>query len=156
VTAHIGALFALGLQVRLDPIEWSLTVSMSRLLMGLGLIILLIGITWPWLSRLGLGRLPGDIVIRAGELSFLFSTCDQHHCEHHSQRSFVATQPLKLMARPATRIEEHHGFLTCSKLKQALRSRARDTEDESWRAYMKSWTTRMTEKEWPRLAVSSD
>jgi hypothetical protein len=72
VTAHIGALFALGLQVRLDPIEWSLTVSMSRLLMGLGLIILLIGITWPWLSRLGLGRLPGDIVIERENFHFYF------------------------------------------------------------------------------------
>lgn len=36
---------------------------MSRFLILLGLAIVLIGMAWPWLSRLGLGRLPGDIVI---------------------------------------------------------------------------------------------
>ena len=29
-----------------------------------GAAILAIGLLWPWLSKLGLGRLPGDIVIR--------------------------------------------------------------------------------------------
>jgi len=47
-------------------------VSMSRLLIGLGLIILLIGITWPWLSRLGLSRLPGDIIIERENFHFYF------------------------------------------------------------------------------------
>jgi hypothetical protein len=45
---------------------------MSRLLIGLGLIILLIGITWPWLSRLGLSRLPGDIIIERENFHFYF------------------------------------------------------------------------------------
>lgn len=36
---------------------------MQRFLIVIGLIIVLVGITWPWLSRLPLGRLPGDIVI---------------------------------------------------------------------------------------------
>ena len=36
---------------------------MSRFLILLGLAIVLIGVAWPWLSKLGLGRLPGDIVI---------------------------------------------------------------------------------------------
>lgn len=36
---------------------------MSRFLIILGLIILITGLLWPWLSKLGLGRLPGDIVI---------------------------------------------------------------------------------------------
>ena len=45
---------------------------MSRLLVGVGVIILLIGITWPWLSRLGLGRLPGDIVIERENFHFYF------------------------------------------------------------------------------------
>jgi len=45
---------------------------MSRLLIGVGVIILLIGITWPWLSRLGLGRLPGDIVIERESFHFYF------------------------------------------------------------------------------------
>ena len=47
-------------------------MSMSRLLIGIGLIILLIGITWPWLSRLGLSRLPGDIIIERENFHFYF------------------------------------------------------------------------------------
>jgi hypothetical protein len=47
-------------------------MSISRLLIGLGLIILLIGITWPRLSRLGLGRLPGDIVVERENFHFYF------------------------------------------------------------------------------------
>jgi hypothetical protein len=34
----------------------------QRFLIGLGLIILVVGIAWPISSRIGLGRLPGDIV----------------------------------------------------------------------------------------------
>ena len=56
---------------RTQPIVRS-PVSMSRLLVGVGVIILLIGITWPWLSRLGLGRLPGDIVIERENFHFYF------------------------------------------------------------------------------------
>lgn len=36
---------------------------MSRSLIILGVILIVFGATWPWLSRAGLGRLPGDIVI---------------------------------------------------------------------------------------------
>ena len=36
---------------------------MVRFLIVLGLAILLVGLLWPYLSKLGLGRLPGDIVI---------------------------------------------------------------------------------------------
>ncbi|NIO39908.1 MAG: DUF2905 family protein, partial [Burkholderiales bacterium] len=36
---------------------------MSRWLVGIGLALVLTGLLWPWLSRLGLGRLPGDIHI---------------------------------------------------------------------------------------------
>jgi hypothetical protein len=36
---------------------------MSRSLIVVGLIIVAVGLLWPWLSRIGLGRLPGDIVI---------------------------------------------------------------------------------------------
>jgi hypothetical protein len=37
---------------------------MSRLLIIIGLVIAAIGLLWPWLGRLGLGRLPGDIYIQ--------------------------------------------------------------------------------------------
>jgi Protein of unknown function (DUF2905) len=43
---------------------------MSRFLIVLGLVILALGLLWPLLGRLGLGRLPGDIVIQRGNLSF--------------------------------------------------------------------------------------
>ena len=36
---------------------------MQRLLIGAGLLIATIGLLWPWLSKLPLGRLPGDIVV---------------------------------------------------------------------------------------------
>lgn len=36
---------------------------MQRSLIILGLLIALIGLAWPWLSKLPLGRLPGDILI---------------------------------------------------------------------------------------------
>ena len=35
---------------------------MARFLIVLGLAILVVGLLWPYLSKLGLGRLPGDIV----------------------------------------------------------------------------------------------
>ena len=45
---------------------------MSRWLIGVGLTLVLLGLLWPWLSRLGLGRLPGDIVIERGAFRFYF------------------------------------------------------------------------------------
>jgi hypothetical protein len=33
---------------------------------------LLAGLAWPWLARLGLGRLPGDIAVRHGNFAFYF------------------------------------------------------------------------------------
>jgi uncharacterized protein HemY len=39
---------------------------MPRLLILLGLVLIVAGLLWGPLSRLGLGRLPGDIVIERG------------------------------------------------------------------------------------------
>jgi len=36
---------------------------MQRLLITAGLLIALAGLLWPWISKLPLGRLPGDLVI---------------------------------------------------------------------------------------------
>lgn len=36
---------------------------MQKNLIYLGLAVILIGVCWPWLAKLPLGRLPGDIVI---------------------------------------------------------------------------------------------
>jgi hypothetical protein len=43
---------------------------MSRMLIVVGLVIVAIGVLWPWLSRIGLGRLPGDIVIQRRNFTF--------------------------------------------------------------------------------------
>jgi len=47
-------------------------MNIQRFLIGLGLVILLTGVMWPILSRIGLGRLPGDIVIHRGNVTFYF------------------------------------------------------------------------------------
>jgi hypothetical protein len=36
---------------------------MQRSLIVLGLVIALVGVAWPWISKLPIGRLPGDIMI---------------------------------------------------------------------------------------------
>lgn len=43
---------------------------MARFLIILGLILLVAGLLWPYLSRLGLGQLPGDIVFTRGNTTF--------------------------------------------------------------------------------------
>ena len=45
---------------------------MSRWLVGVGLVLVAIGLLWPWLGKLGLGQLPGDIVIERGDFRFYF------------------------------------------------------------------------------------
>ncbi len=37
---------------------------MSRTLIVIGLVIIVIGLLWPFLQKLHLGRLPGDILIK--------------------------------------------------------------------------------------------
>ena len=37
--------------------------SVQRLLIILGLLIVAVGVLWPWLSKLPIGRLPGDMVV---------------------------------------------------------------------------------------------
>lgn len=45
---------------------------MARILIILGALLLLCGLLWPWILTLGLGRLPGDIVIERGGFRFYF------------------------------------------------------------------------------------
>jgi hypothetical protein len=46
--------------------------GMRRILIGLGIALLVAGLLWPWLAKLGLGRLPGDIRIERDGFSFYF------------------------------------------------------------------------------------
>ena len=36
---------------------------MARWVIILGVVLVVLGLLWPWLTKLGLGRLPGDIVV---------------------------------------------------------------------------------------------
>ena len=45
---------------------------MARILIVLGLVLLLAGLLWPYLSQIGLGRLPGDIVIERKNVTLYF------------------------------------------------------------------------------------
>ncbi len=45
---------------------------MPRLLITLGIFLVVVGLLWPWLSKLGLGRLPGDIVVERENGRFYF------------------------------------------------------------------------------------
>ena len=45
---------------------------MARFLIFTGLILLVAGLLWPYVARLGLGHLPGDIVLRRGNTTFYF------------------------------------------------------------------------------------
>lgn len=43
---------------------------MSRTLILIGLLLVAAGLLWPWLGKLGLGRLPGDILIKRDNIVF--------------------------------------------------------------------------------------
>ena len=45
---------------------------MSRTLIIIGLICVAAGLLWPFIGKLGLGRLPGDIYIERPNYSFYF------------------------------------------------------------------------------------
>jgi hypothetical protein len=45
---------------------------MARFLIVLGIAIVVAGLLWPYLGRIGLGRLPGDIVIERENMTFYF------------------------------------------------------------------------------------
>jgi hypothetical protein len=45
---------------------------MQRALIVIGCVIAAVGLFWPWLSKLGLGRLPGDIRIETEDGGFYF------------------------------------------------------------------------------------
>jgi hypothetical protein len=48
------------------------TSSIRKLLIAVGGLLLVVGVLWPWISRLGFGRLPGDIVIERENFRFYF------------------------------------------------------------------------------------
>jgi hypothetical protein len=47
-------------------------ITVSRVLVIIGVILIIIGLAWPLLQKLGLGRLPGDISIERDGFRFYF------------------------------------------------------------------------------------
>ena len=45
---------------------------MQRALIVVGLVLLVAGLAWPWLSKLPFGRLPGDFSVERENFSFYF------------------------------------------------------------------------------------
>ena len=45
---------------------------MGRWLVLFGILLVVLGIAWPWISKLGLGRLPGDFHVQREGFSFYF------------------------------------------------------------------------------------
>jgi hypothetical protein len=45
---------------------------MQRALIVIGAVLIAGGLLWPWLSRVGLGRLPGDVRVQTEHGSFYF------------------------------------------------------------------------------------
>lgn len=47
-------------------------MNLPRLLIIIGVVFIVLGLLWPLLSKLGLGRLPGDIAIEREGFRFYF------------------------------------------------------------------------------------
>ena len=47
-------------------------MTISRILIVAGVILVIAGLAWPLLTRLGLGSLPGDIMVERGNFRFYF------------------------------------------------------------------------------------
>ena len=47
-------------------------MDIRRILIVAGIVLVVTGLLWPYLTRIGLGRLPGDIVIERDSFRFYF------------------------------------------------------------------------------------
>ena len=45
---------------------------MSRTLIIIGLLLVVVGVLWPWIQKLNLGRLPGDVIVEKENFKFYF------------------------------------------------------------------------------------
>ena len=45
---------------------------MQKILIIIGIILLTIGVLYPYIKKLGLGHLPGDIIFKSGNSTFFF------------------------------------------------------------------------------------
>ena len=63
---------------------------MARFLIIAGVILVLAGLAWPFIAKLGLGRLPGDIVFHPRQHHVLFPDRDVDYFECRVERGVVA------------------------------------------------------------------
>ena len=47
-------------------------IIMQKFLIILGIVILVIGLLYPYIKKIGLGQLPGDVIFKSGNSTFLF------------------------------------------------------------------------------------
>ena len=47
-------------------------INMQKILIIIGIILLIIGLLYPYIKKLGLGQLPGDILFKIGNSTFFF------------------------------------------------------------------------------------
>lgn len=47
-------------------------MNIRQILIGIGILLIAVGLLWPWLQKFGLFRLPGDIVIEREHFRFYF------------------------------------------------------------------------------------
>ena len=45
---------------------------MQKILIILGLVFLFVGLLYPYLKRIGLGQMPGDLIIKSGSSTIFF------------------------------------------------------------------------------------
>ena len=46
--------------------------STQKILIAAGIIILVVGFLWPWISKIPFGKLPGDIIVDKPSFKFIF------------------------------------------------------------------------------------
>ena len=47
-------------------------IKMQKILIIIGIILLIVGLLYPYIKKLGLGQLPGDILFKTGNSTFFF------------------------------------------------------------------------------------
>ena len=47
-------------------------INMQKILIIIGIILLIVGLLYPYIKKLGLGQLPGDILFKTGNSTFFF------------------------------------------------------------------------------------
>ena len=47
-------------------------INMQKILIIIGIILLIIGLLYPYIKKIGLGQLPGDILFKTGNSTFFF------------------------------------------------------------------------------------